>query len=101
MAVGPEREGSMRTRMATSRQGRVGRALGSLSFAALSFAALSLLLLPSFTSAQSTAGRILGTLNDPSGAAVAGATVVVTDEQRGTSRTISTDETGSYAVADL
>ena len=51
--------------------------------------------------AQSTAGRILGTLTDQSGAAVAGATVVVTDTQRGTSRTTTTDDSGSYAVPDL
>jgi len=50
---------------------------------------------------QSTSGRILGTLTDQSGAAVGGATVAVTDVQRGTTRTVSTDETGSYAVADL
>src|SRR5579872_2929662 len=51
--------------------------------------------------AQSTAGRILGTLTDQSGAAVAGATVVVTDLQRGMSRTVTTDESGTYAVPDL
>lgn len=51
--------------------------------------------------AQSTTGRILGTLTDPSGAAVAGATVVVTDVQRGTSRTVTTDQSGNYAVPDL
>ena len=51
--------------------------------------------------AQSTAGRILGTLTDQSGAAVAGASVVVTDVQRGTSRTVITDESGDYAVPDL
>lgn len=50
---------------------------------------------------QSTAGRILGTVTDKSGAAVAGATVVVTDVQRGTSRTLQTDDAGSYVAADL
>ncbi|HXA65140.1 MAG TPA: hypothetical protein VNV82_08315, partial [Bryobacteraceae bacterium] len=35
---------------------------------------------------QTTTGRILGTVSDQSGAAVAGATVVVTDTQRGTTR---------------
>ena len=95
MAVGPESEGSMRIRMATSREGRVTRAFR------LPFVLLVLLLLSRPTLAQSTAGRILGTLSDPSGAAVAGATVIVTDAQRGTSRTVTTDETGSYAVPDL
>jgi len=51
--------------------------------------------------AQTTAGRILGTLTDPSGAAVAGANIVITDTQRGTSRTLTSDETGNYTVPDL
>ena len=50
---------------------------------------------------QSTAGRILGTLTDQSGAAVAAGKVMVTDVQRGTSRTITTDESGTYAAPDL
>ncbi len=50
---------------------------------------------------QSTAGRILGTLTDQSGAAVATGKVIVTDVQRGTSRTITTDESGTYAAPDL
>lgn len=63
--------------------------------------AITLLLFSVFSQAQSTAGRVLGTLTDQSGAAVSGATVVVTDTQRGTSRTAVTDESGSYAVPDL
>jgi hypothetical protein len=51
--------------------------------------------------AQSTTGRILGTLSDASGAAIAGARVVVTDVQRGTSRVLTTDDSGSYVAADL
>lgn len=51
--------------------------------------------------AQSTNGRILGSVNDQSGAAVAGASVVVTDMQRGTSRTLTTDPAGTYVAADL
>jgi hypothetical protein len=50
---------------------------------------------------QSTAGRVLGTLVDQTGAAVPGATVVVSDVDRGTSRTLTTDEAGAYAAADL
>src|SRR5207244_3462145 len=50
---------------------------------------------------QSTAGRVLGTVSDQSGAAVAGATVVVTDLQRGTSRSITTGENGTYVAPDL
>ena len=51
--------------------------------------------------AQSTAGRVLGTITDQSGASVAGATVVVTDTQRGTSRSLTTDASGDYAAPDL
>ncbi|MFZ1142588.1 MAG: carboxypeptidase regulatory-like domain-containing protein [Candidatus Sulfotelmatobacter sp.] len=67
----------------------------------LLFAACTLLPFCVSGLAQSTAGRILGTLTDQSGAAVAGATVVVTDVQRGTSRTITTDQSGAYAAPDL
>jgi len=51
--------------------------------------------------AQTTAGRILGTVNDQSSAAVAGATVVITDVQRGTARTLVTDQAGAYVAPDL
>ncbi len=51
--------------------------------------------------AQSTSGRVLGTVTDPSGASVAGANVVITDTQRGTSRTLITDSSGDYAAPDL
>ena len=40
-------------------------------------------------------------MTDPSGAAVAGASVVVTDVQRGTSRALTTDDSGGYAAPDL
>ena len=51
--------------------------------------------------AQSTAGRVLGSVSDPSGAAVTGASVIVTDVERGTSRTLTTDQAGEYVAADL
>src|SRR4029077_4238091 len=51
--------------------------------------------------AQSTAGRILGTVTDQSGAAVVSAKVAITDLERGTSRTLNTDEAGAYVAADL
>src|SRR5579871_1940046 len=50
---------------------------------------------------QTTNGRILGTVMDASGAAVSGATVIVTDVQRGTSRALRTDDSGAYVAADL
>src|ERR1700675_3554962 len=50
---------------------------------------------------QSTTGRVLGNVSDRSGAAVTGATVAVTDAERGTSRTLTTDDAGAYVAADL
>ena len=46
-------------------------------------------------------GRILGTVSDQSGASVAGAAVVITDVQRGTTRAVATDASGDYAVPEL
>ena len=84
-----------RTVNVDSRDGRMSATifllLATLIFACFSSAALG----------QSTAGRILGTVTDQSGAAVSRATVVVTDVQRGTARTLITDESGSYAAPDL
>ncbi len=50
---------------------------------------------------QTTSGRILGSVSDQSGAAVAGAAVVVTDVQRGTTRAVATDDSGNYVVTQL
>ena len=50
---------------------------------------------------QTTMGRILGSVNDQSGAAVAGATVIITDVQRGATRTATTDASGNYAAPEL
>jgi hypothetical protein len=52
-------------------------------------------------SAQSTTGRILGTLTDSNGAVIAHAQVVIVDIQRGTSRTLTSDHAGSYVAPDL
>src|SRR5580704_13229722 len=50
---------------------------------------------------QSSAGRILGNVTDASGAAVAGATVTISDVQRGVTRTLTSDQAGFYAAPDL
>jgi hypothetical protein len=50
---------------------------------------------------QTTTGRILGSVTDSTGAAVAGAAVVVTDTQRGTTRAAATDASGDYVVPEL
>jgi hypothetical protein len=50
---------------------------------------------------QTTTGRILGSVHDSQDASIVGAKITVTDTLRGTSRVISTDETGEYVAADL
>ena len=51
--------------------------------------------------AQGTAGRILGTVTDQSGGAIAGATVTVTDIDRNVPRALTTDQTGEYNAPNL
>src|SRR5438552_18405435 len=46
--------------------------------------------------AQGNTGRILGNISDPTGALIPGAMVTLTDVDRGTSRTVVTDEAGAY-----
>jgi len=58
-----------------------------------------LLTVPVF--AQGNAGRILGGVTDQTEAAVVGATVTVTDLQRGITRTLTTDEAGQYFAPNL
>jgi hypothetical protein len=60
----------------------------------------NLLLMPSLL-AQTPTGRILGTIIDQTGAALTGATVTITDVQRGTTRNLTTDQAGEYAAPDL
>ena len=63
----------------------------------------SLILLFSCVSAfsQGGAGRILGTISDQTGGAISGATVTIIDVQRGTSRTLTTEDSGSYNAPNL
>jgi len=61
----------------------------------------SLVLFASFLSAQTSTGRILGTVTDRTGAAVSGATVTIVDIQRGTTRVLTTDDAGAYVAPSL
>src|SRR5277367_2792446 len=75
---------------------------GSVSSAITSLVVLFLsLLMVSPLDAQTTSGRILGSVRDQSNAAIVGAKVTVTDTLRNTVRTTVTDEDGDYVVADL
>jgi hypothetical protein len=58
-----------------------------------------LISLPLFS--QGNAGRILGSVTDQTGGGMAGATVTVTDTQRGTSRTLIADDAGEYNAPNL
>src|SRR5258708_2613379 len=67
----------------------------SILIAGLSFLSCS----PLF--AQGTAGKILGTVTDQSGGAIAGATVIVTDVDRNAPRTLTTGQSGEYNAPNL
>jgi len=68
--------------------------LGAVSFAAL-------LALTPTASAQKTSGTITGTVTDPSGAAVPGATVSAVNERTGAARQAVTNEQGSFSFPEL
>src|SRR5215510_6625499 len=51
--------------------------------------------------AQAVYGSIIGTVVDPNGAAVAAATVTVTDLTKNTTATVKTNEEGNYTVTHL
>src|SRR4051812_22413472 len=55
--------------------------------------------LPAFS--QGNAGRILGSVVDPSGGAMQGAMVTITDTSRGTTRALTTDASGEYNAPNL
>src|ERR1039457_230302 len=52
-------------------------------------------------SAQQVFGSIFGTVTDPSGSAVAGAKVTVTDVNKGTTFEVVTDVSGNYSKGQL
>jgi hypothetical protein len=51
--------------------------------------------------AQTITGRILGTVHDQTGAAIANAAVTITDTQRGITRRVTSDESGNFVAAGL
>ena len=54
-----------------------------------------------FLHAQATAGAISGTVTDPTGAAVSGAKVTITDQGTAVSHAVTTDNSGFYSVEGL
>ncbi len=75
-----------------------------ISFARLLGASLSvfmLMLIAVPAMAQITTGSILGTVTDPSGAAIPGVLVTATNVNTGFKRTVETDQTGSYNLVNM
>jgi len=70
-----------------------------VALSALVTLGILLICLPLFS--QANFGRILGTVTDQSGGAMANASVTVTDTQRGVSRTLTTDDAGEYNAPTL
>lgn len=62
---------------------------------------LTLALLCAQAGAQSTQGSIVGTVKDPGGAVVTGATVILTNSDEGTSRETTTSNVGDYRFVDV
>src|SRR3954452_11267152 len=64
--------------------------------------ATCLILLVAFSvPAQKFSGQLTGTVLDPQGSAIAGATVTVTQPATGTLRTVTTSSEGNYSIPDL
>ncbi len=75
---------------------RIARTVGRSTIAAA-----CVLLVAALALGQVTTGTISGTVKDPSGAAVANATVVATDADKGVTRTITTGTSGDFVFANL
>lgn len=67
----------------------------------VSRAAVLFLLTSTLVLAQSTGGRILGRVTDPTGALVAGVKVTATNEATGVGRDATTNETGDYVFPEM
>jgi hypothetical protein len=85
------------------RRSGILQAVSNIGYFAL-FAGLVLLLAliaPSRLQAQGITGSITGTVTDPSGAAVVGATVTVRNPSTNSARTVLTSDVGTYTVTQL
>src|SRR5947209_2516814 len=59
------------------------------------------LLFSFYTLAHTSTGRIAGTITDPSGAAIKGATITVLDERTNQARTTASNEDGNFTFSEL
>jgi hypothetical protein len=74
---------------------------GPSNFARALLLLVGLFFLPAPIYAQGNAGRILGTVTDSSGGAIANASVTVVDINRGISRKLISDDAGEYTAPSL
>src|SRR5579872_573665 len=65
------------------------------------FSAFPILLLVSANPAQQVTGRILGTVTDPSGSAVANAQITITNQGTGAVRVVTTGPEGLYNAPQI
>jgi hypothetical protein len=72
-----------------------------LSLAVLCSVSIALLAATQVAWSQEVTATIVGTISDPSGAPIKGATVTATDTDRGTVSTATTNDSGSYNLARL
>ncbi|HYE25815.1 MAG TPA: TonB-dependent receptor, partial [Clostridia bacterium] len=70
-------------------------------FRLVSFAFVMLLSMTVIGLAQSDTARLIGTVTDPSGAAVPGATITVVNQGTGRTINVQTGENGNFAIAAL
>src|SRR5215204_1467015 len=70
-------------------------------FTALAIVPTILFVLAGPVSAQRTSGQLTGTITDPNGAAVVGATVSATQTSTNLRRDVTTNEEGHYSITDL
>src|SRR5258708_3700103 len=86
--------------MFRSGENRMNRSLPIAKFLAFAFVIVCLIALPSLMSAQSVVtGDITGTVTDPTGAVVSGATVTLKGENTGVSDTATTNASGLFRFA--
>ena len=62
---------------------------------------LALFVLAPAAFSQGSTGRLIGTISDPGGAVVPGATVTVKDSQTGREVTVTASSEGNYTVSQL
>ena len=74
---------------------------GSFRIRCLVFTLVTLVLLGTMAVAQSTGGRILGKITDPSGAVIPGTTVTLTNEATGVVNSTDADKDGNYGFPNV